>query len=153
MNIIKKIEKAKNNQLNEGEQVLAAVTLQDAGAISKAAVSGGLGGLIGVFAGSKMQKKTDANTEGMQSSEMSQKIPTGMSVVGVTDTRVVAYNFDALSGKAKELQAELNRGDIQVESFEKGKLAGKLVLSFSDGGKRAFDLPKGNDLEEFKSVL
>lgn len=154
MNIAKKIEKAKNNGLAEGEQVLNAILLNDPGAVAGAVVQGGLGGLVGIFFGNKMKKKAETKqTEGTTPSDMSKKIPTGMSVLGVTGSRIVSYDFNQMSGKAKDLKAEFKVGDIKVESYEKGTMAHKLVLSFSDGGKRAFDLPRGNDIESFKEVL
>lgn len=155
MNMIKKIHKAKVTGLNEGEQVLAAVIKNDDGAIMKTAVSGGVGGLIGIFAGSKMQKKTDKKAEADQlvESEMTKKIPAGPGFFAVTDQRFLVYSHNSISGNAKELVAELPKGSVKIESVQKGKLASRAILSFSDGGRKAFDIPKMNDIEGFQTVL
>ncbi len=153
MNMVKKVMKAKKTGLNEGEQVLAAISVNDDGAIMKAAVSGGVGGLLGIFVGSKMQKKTDTKADGLTESDMSKMAPRGQSFIAVTDNRILFYSFAAMSGNAKELVAELKRGDIQIEDVTKGKVASRVVFSFSDGGRRAFDVPRMNDVEALRAVL
>jgi hypothetical protein len=153
MNIIKKVEGAKNNGLREGERVLAAISVNDDGAISRAAISGGVGGLLGIFIGSKMQKSAQSKNGDVIKTELSEKMPYGVGFIAVTDTRIALYSADLFSGKAKELKAELKKGDFKIEKFEKGKLSGSLVLIFADGGRRVFDVPKGNDLDAFQAVL
>ena len=58
-----------------------------------------------------------------------------------------------MSGNAKDLVAEMPLGSMSVESITKGKLASRIVVSFSDGGRAAFDVPKGNDIEAFQAAL
>ena len=155
MNMVKKIYKAKETGLNEGEEVLAAISKNDDGAIMKAAVSGGVGGLLGVFAGSKMQKRTDAKGEAdqLKASDMTGKIPAGLGFFAVTDQRFLIYSHNAMSGNAKELVAELPKGSVKIESVEKGKLASRVIMTFEDGGRKAFDIPKMNDVEAFQATL
>ena len=155
MNMVKKIHKAKDSGLKDGEQVLTALLKNDDGAILKAAVSGGVGGLIGLFAGSKMQKKTDAKAENdqLKESELSKTIPAGLGFIAVTDQRVLVYSHNAISGNAKELVAELPKGSLKIVDVQKGKLASRVIVQFSDGGRVAYDVPKMNDIDEFSAQL
>lgn len=153
INIVKKIEKSKNNGLNAGEKVVAATALNDVGAISQQAVGGGLGGLVGAFAKKKMESKVDEKYEDLPESELSKSFPTGQTLVGITDSRIIVYRMGVMSGKPEELLKEFSLGSMQVESFEKGKLAHRLVMSFKDGGKKAFDVPRLTDVDDFKNAL
>ncbi len=153
--MVKKVYKAKDTGLQEGEEVLAAISKNDDGAIMKAAVSGGVDGLLGVFAGRKMQNKTDSKAEAdnLKGSDMTAKIPAGLGFFAVTDKRFLIYSHNAMSGNAKQLVAELPKGSVKIESITKGKLASRVVMTFSDGGRKAFDIPKMNDVEAFQAVL
>ncbi len=155
MNMAKKITKAKDPGLQDGEEVIAAMSKNDDGAIMKAAVSGGIGGLLGVFAGGKMQKKTDskAETDSLKESAMTKKIPAGLGFFAVTNKRFLIYSHNAISGAAKELVDELPKGSVKIESVDKGKLASRVVMTFEDGGRKAFDIPKTNDIEAFQAEL
>lgn len=153
MNIAKKITNAKNNELKPGEEVKAAMTLQDKGAIAGAAITGGLGGLLGVLIGRKVISGSKGDYSDLKESKMSSSMPGGMSIIGITDRRVVVYDFDSIRGKAKNLIAEFEKKDITSMEFKKGKIAHTLVMTFSDGGGRVFDLPRINKLDEFKKYL
>ena len=56
-----------------------------------------------------------------------------------------------MSGNAKELVGELKRGDMSIAEVEKGKLASKVIFDYKDGGRRAFDVPKLNNIEDFQA--
>lgn len=159
MNMIKKVQKAKETGLRDGEQILAAISVNDAGAVAGAAKVGGAAagfGILGsVFATKSNEKKAkqSAADDNIVESEMSKIAPTGQGFIAVTDTRILFYTFAQMSGNAKDLVGELARNDMQVADVQKGKLATKVVFQFADGGRRAFDVPRLNDLEPFTNVL
>ena len=154
INVIKKIEKAKKNQLADDEHVVSGLIINDAGAIASGAVAGGTGGLLGYFIGRKVQKKSSEKHQSDSSdSAMAAKIPSGQSIIGITNKRIAIYSWDAISGRAKNLVAEMKLGDVTVEDYKKGRMISKVTLSFKDGGKKTYDALKGNDIDAFIAAI
>lgn len=150
---VKRVENFKDNQIAEGDSIVAVGFLQPAGQIKQQAVSGGIGGLLGAFAGSKMAKKQN-NQDDLTASEMTNAYPDGPTIMTLTTSgRILVYKQDPLSGKPKEFLKEYVKGDITAGAFEKGKITHSLQLSFSDGGVLGFDFPRGQDHQVFMDAL
>ena len=150
-NYIKKVSKAAASDLQPGEQIVAGVFLQAGGSTSKA-MARGVGGLVGAAVASKLRSKDDGSI--VSDSGIAATMPDGPIHVGVTSQRVLVYSHGAMSGKPKDLQLTLTRGDIAGVALEPGKLTTQLTLMFSDGTGRSYEAPKiGNSTDEFAAAI
>lgn len=152
VNWVKKVEKFKENQLTQGENVLSAVFFQPVGAMGEATGKASLG-LIGTLISHKMTSgKKQANKT--FESKMSKSFPDGGVVVAVTSGgRILVYEHSAMSGKPKKLIQQYEVGDFKVDSAKKGMLKTDVTLSFKDGGLKTFELAKGQNLDDFTKSL
>ena len=116
----KKIKKARAEDLLPGEEIVAAVFAQPAGAISKQ-VGFGVGGVVGGIVGDKMAKKRAEGLEGASEAGIATQLPAGKPLhLAVTSHRFLAFGHGTMSGKPKELEAHLRRQNdargIQTQS-------------------------------------
>ena len=149
----KKIEKFNENQLSAGESIVAAAFLQPLGVVSSAAITGGIGGLLGMFIGKKVHD-SKVTKEDMIMNGKAKDLISGPTIVGVTTAnRIVVYEQSVMSGKPKKFIQAFDKNDISHATFEKGKMAHKLTLTFSDGDVASYDYPRGQKTDEFMAAI
>ena len=136
---VKKIRKARPDDLQAGEELLAATIGQPSGTFSRQA----LGGIVGVMAAKKMADKRQATLEGADASGLAASIPQNQQlVVGVTDHRVLFFEQGVMSGNPKELVATFRLSDVHEVSLEKHKMTYSLTIRFSDNSARMLECVK-----------
>lgn len=127
-NYVKKVEKARAQLLQPGEQVLGAAMIQPKGAFKKQAVGGGIGGVLGAVVAEKMVART-APAEGMAAG-----IPSKRVIAALTDQRLVVIGLGALANSVKQVEASWPReAVVAIGAVQRGKLVDVLGVSFVDG--------------------
>ncbi len=120
-----KLRKRAADLLNPGEQLLSAVRTQPRGTNL-----GNIGGGIGAAVSGRQAAKATANAG---PGSMAAGWPSGNSAVGLTDQRLVLFNYTAL-GKPKDLVAEFPLDQVASVELEKKKItANALRFAFTDG--------------------
>ena len=136
---VKKIKKARPDDLEAGEELLAATVGQPMGTFSRQA----LGGIVGVLASKKMADKKLAALDGADASGIAASVPENIQlVVGVTDRRVLFFEQGIMSGSPKELVASFPHSEIHEMSLEKQKMTSALTIRFSDNSARMLECVK-----------
>jgi hypothetical protein len=136
---VKKIKKANADQLQEGEELLAATIGQPSGTFSRQA----LGGIVGVIAAKKSADKKRAPLDGADASGIAASIPPNQQlVIGLTDRRLLFFSLAAMSGNPKDLVAELDLSQVFEMTLEKHKMTSSLVVRFADNSARMFECVK-----------
>ena len=136
---VKKIKKARPDDLEAGEELLAATIGQPSGTFSRQA----LGGIVGVMAAKKMADKREAQLDGADASGLAAAIPQNQQlVIGVTDQRVLFFEQGVMSGNPKELVATFAHMDVHEISLEKHKMTYSLTVRFSDNSARMLECVK-----------
>ncbi len=149
----KRVASFDDNRIKENEELLAVGFLQPEGALMKASMSYGIGGIIGMFVGSKMQKRTDEKSR-TDRKGMAKDFPGGNIIAAVTNkNRVIIYEQNALSGKPKKYLKEYTTDDFVSTDLQKRKLAHLLTVNFKGGGVISFDIARGQDIETFIEAL
>ncbi|MGI9647148.1 MAG: hypothetical protein ACR2OI_01370 [Acidimicrobiia bacterium] len=136
---VKKIKKSNADQLQEGEELLAATIGQPSGTFSRQA----LGGIVGVMAGKKSADKKMASLDGADGSGLAASIPPNQQlVIGLTDRRMLFFSLAPMSGNPKDLVASTDLSQVFEMTLEKHKMTSSLVIRFADNSARMFECVK-----------
>ncbi|MCP3992300.1 MAG: hypothetical protein GY724_24735 [Actinomycetia bacterium] len=138
----KKITKNCKNDLEPGETVLAGTFVQPPGAIRRQMAFGAIGGAVGAVVGEAMAGKREQGSEANPTEGIVVDIPAGKAVLGITDRRLLVFGHSAMSGKQKGLNAAFPLDQVASIAHDAGKLTGKLIVAFVDGGSIDFDVMK-----------
>ncbi len=121
-----KLQQKVGGVLRPGERILAAVRTQPRGSTMGTAIGGVVGAAVAQRQASKAQA---AAGEG----SMAAAWPSGNSAVGLTEQRLVLFNYTAM-GKPKDLVAEFALDQLAAVEMEKKKVtANTLHFRFTDG--------------------
>ncbi len=139
----KKVSKHCGDSLQAGEEFVAATYAEPPGVIGRTVAFGAVGGIVGHAAGARASKKKAEEAEALGTTQgIADTIPTAKGVLALTNSRFLIFGHSALSGRPKDLVFELPRQDVTSASYEKGKLLGKIQLTFSDGSVVQFESAK-----------
>jgi hypothetical protein len=108
-------------------------------------VGGLVGGAIAGRQAAKAQAEVSAGTQ-------SERWPTGKFAVGLTDQRLLTFNFTAM-GKPKELTAEFSLQDVAQVELESKKLMKVVRFGFADGSSVVVECGKLEKVDEFVSAF
>jgi hypothetical protein len=136
-----KLEKAAGGVLRPGERVLGAIRTQPRGTVTGTAV----GGLIGAAVADRQAKKARA---GMSEGSIAASWPSGKLAFGVTDQRVLAFNFSAM-GKPKDLKAEIPLDQVSDIRQGKAKITKAVQVEFADGSAIELECGKLEKVDDF----
>lgn len=138
-----KIQKHCADDLEPGEEVLAATFGQPPGAIRRQVALGAIGGAVGAVAGEALANRRLKNSDQTEGDEgMMLEIPKGKAVLGLSAQRLLVFGHSAMSGRPKGLNASIPLDQIQSIEVDQGKLAGKMLITFADGTSIDFDIVK-----------
>ena len=133
---VKKIKKARPDDIEPGEELIAATIGQPSGTFSRQS----LGGVVGLIAAKKTADKRTASLEGADPTGLAAGIPDNQQlVIGVTDRRVLFFEQGVMSGSPKDLVAEFALADVDEISLEKHKLTYSLTIRMTDGSARLLE--------------
>jgi len=136
---VKKIMKARAEDLQPGETLTAATVGQPSGTFSRQA----MGGLVGVLAAKKVANKREQAIDGADESGIAASLPKNEQLmIGLSDQRLLFFTVGAMSGNAKELVAEVGLADVHAVDVEKHKMTYSLIVTFSDNSARMFECVK-----------
>lgn len=139
----KKVAKHCASDLQDGEQLQAAIFAQPAGMISRQIAWGAVGGVVGMAAGEALAKKRRAeNPEADDRRGLAADIPVGKAVLAVTDRRFLVFGHSALSGNPKELKHALPIERVAEMVPNPKKLTVGLLIRFDDDSVLDVDAPK-----------
>lgn len=144
----KKIEKNCAGDLQVDEQLEAGLFVQPAGGTARV-VGMQLGGVVGVAAVARSQKKKQAAAEIHTDTGIGAQLGGNRHVLGLTAKRLLVWGHSQLSGKPKELELAIPLDDLVSISHEKGKLTTKMIFEFSDGSGAIVEAPKLTDPDTF----
>jgi hypothetical protein len=136
---VKKIKKARPDDLQAGEELVAATIGQPSGTFSRQV----LGGVAGVMIAKKMGEKRTATLEGADASGMAASVPADQQlVVGLTDRRMQFFEQGVMSGNPKEMVAAFPLTDVHEITLEKHKMTASLTIRFADNSARMLECVK-----------
>lgn len=131
-----------------GEELLAGTLVQPPGSMTRN-VSKGVGGVIGAVIAEKATAGDDEEPQGIAAS-----LPEESQMwIGLTATRLLFWKHGMMGGKPKELITTVPRSDVLSLATEKGKLATRATLRFSDNSEWAFEIPRMNDPKGFAAAV
>ena len=136
-----KLESAASGVLRPGEKVLGAIRTQPRGTVTGLAV----GGLIGAAVADRQAKKAKA---GMGEGSIAASWPSGKHAFGLTDQRVLAFNFTAM-GKPKDLQTEIPLDQVADVKLGKAKITKAVQVEFTDGSAIELECGKLEKVDDF----
>ena len=146
---VKKLNKARSEDFHVGERLLGATFVQPGGNFG-AMMGSQLGGVVGTIAANKMAGADDSVDS---SAGLAATIAGDNAVIGVTNWRLLVWNHSRLSGKPKDLKAEIPLKKVAGVEAETGKLLTKIALQFEDGSAVAYEAPKIGKPESFVDAL
>ena len=143
IDFVKKIHKHCADDLEPGEEVLAATFGQPPGAIRRQVAFGAIGGAVGAVAGEALANKRIKDSDQSVGNEgIVLDIPKGKAVLGLSAQRLLVFGHSAMSGRPKGLNASVPLDQVQSIEVDQGKLAGKMLITFADGTSVDFDIVK-----------
>lgn len=134
--IRRRVEKRREQLLDEGEVALAACLAQPGGSGSTELVASATGGWMGARA---VLRRAEGRDPG---SGWASSMPRRRVVLAVTDRRLVAFAHDA-RGRPTEVVAAWPRSQVVAVAHERGLLVDHLQVSFGDGSSLRLDAQKG----------
>lgn len=149
----KKVRKHAADTLEPGEQVLSAAVVAPRGSVTKQAIAGGVGGLVGAGIAAAVDKKRNAGAADAPQGSWAEQFPKKKVFMSVTDRRVVIHAFGEMSGRPKEILGWIPREAIAGLQIDKGRLAHPATLHFSDGSAYEMDVMRGTDPAELAGLL
>lgn len=136
---VKKIQKARGEDLQAGEVLEAATIGQPSGTFSRQA----MGGLLGVLAAKKVADKRQEATIAGGDTGMAAAVPANQQIViGLTDRRLLFFVQSVMSGNPKELAAAFELRDVHEITLEKHRMTYSLVVRFVDNSARLLECVK-----------
>ena len=143
VDIAKKVRKHAAETLEPGEQVIEAAIISPRGAATRQAVAGGVGGLVGMGIAAAIDKKNNSGAPEAPQGSWADQFPKQKVFLTITDRRVVVHKFGEMSGRPKELLGWIPRDAVAGMQVEKGKVAHKGVIGFTDGSVYEIDILRG----------
>ncbi len=136
---VKKIKKARSEDLQSGEVLEAATIGQPSGTFSRQA----MGGLIGVLAAKKVAEKRHETVEDSGTTGIAATVPGNEQIViGLTDRRLLFFRHGVMSGNPKELAAAVELREVHEIALEKHKMTSSLIIRFVDNSVRMYECVK-----------
>jgi hypothetical protein len=151
-NVMKWIQKSKNNSLQPDEEVLAALGVAVQNKV-KYMAGGTLGGVLGqAVAAHKLEAQQ--NDSMSQSAASIEQYPRGAVIIALTPGRLLVYKLNFL-GRPKTLGASYLKTDLAKAEMDNKRTNYLLTLSFKDGGTITHDvsLMQGSELQEFVNLV
>lgn len=148
----KKITKSVGDDIRPDEQVEAGLFVQPGG-MTGALMGRELGGIVGHVTAVRSQSKKEANQGIVRYDGVAASIPNANTVIGLTAGRMLFWKHGKMSGKPKELIAEVPLSEIAALDMEKGKLTHALVIRFADGSAVAFEAPRIGRPDTFREAF
>ena len=143
----KRIEKHASSELEPGEEVLVGLPVQPAGYVAQqAGIAGTGGGVVGLLAGRKAQKRRQAETAASHSGKAAD-FPQDAIILAVSNRRLLAFKQNKMSGKPEQLLAGYDRSEIADIRTEKRKISNAIYIEFDDGTVIDLDSMKGQKVE------
>jgi hypothetical protein len=146
----KRISKAAKDELQPGEEIVAAVFLQPAGTMGQA-VARGAGGAVAkaVIAG----RGGDGGQTAVDGA-IAREFHDVATVLGLTQHRLLVFGYSSLTGKPKGFKHSLPAHALRSVSVEKQKATYRFQMAFEDGSSCLFEAPRlGNDPEAFAAIV
>lgn len=138
INVKKKVEK-KAEQLGITEPILAACTTNPSGTMSRM-LAKELGGMAGAALAGRGETATTNPEDGAAG-----RFPSGRHFLVATEQRLVLTGVSTWTGSPTSIVAEWRNDQISGISMEKGRLAERLSIAFSDGTAVQVEGAKGTD--------
>jgi len=142
IDFVKKIHKHCAEDLQPGEQVLAATFGQPPGAIRRQVALGAIGGAVGAVAGEALANKRIKDSDQRDGEGITLDIPKGKAVLGLSAQRLLVFGHSTMSGRPKGLNASIPLDQIASIDVDQGKLTGKMLITFVDDSSIDFDIVK-----------
>jgi len=137
-----KLQQRAGGVLRPGEGVVAAVRTQPRGSTMGTAIGGLVGEAVAHRQASRAQAEAGAGS-------VAGNWPTGNSAVGLTEQRLLAFNYTAM-GKPKGLIAEFPLDQLASVELEKKKVtANALRFHFTDGSAAEVECAKLEKTADF----
>ncbi|MGQ0825675.1 MAG: hypothetical protein ACT4OX_11745 [Actinomycetota bacterium] len=133
--------------LADGERVLGGVRVNKKGTVRRAALFGGIGGVVG---GALSHNATTAGTKAQAVVGLP---PAAQMALAVTDHRLLVFSRSAMSGKPKDLLMSVPIDHVVGVALEPAKLVPKLTMEFADGNAVEFEAIKLDKPEDFAAAL
>lgn len=150
-NFIKRIEKFSDNQLHNGETVLATAFLQQKGSLTKATARASFG-LIGLLL-NHLFTKGDKQKKESTATPLTKKLPDGTMLMAVTSNkRILVYKHKELGASLESFVTEYKIGDIVKVDLKSRLLMVVVTIHFKDGGSVALEAVIGQKLKEFAKL-
>ncbi len=150
----KKVAKHCGSSLQPGEEFVAATYAEPPGVVGRAVALGAVGGAVGLALGARASKKKTEEAESLGLMQgIADTIPRAKGVLALTNSRFLIFSHSALSGRPKDLVFELPRQNLAAATYEKGKLLGKIQLTFSDGSAVQFEAAKAGKPQLLAEML
>jgi hypothetical protein len=151
-NLIKWVQKSKNNSLQPGEEILTSLGVSVQNKV-KYMAAGVIGGAAGEVAAAE-KLKTQENQELSQAVPSIEQYPHGAVIIALTQSRLLVYNLNFL-GRPKSLGVSYARNELAKAEAQNSALNNTLTLTFRDGGTVTHDVSKaqGQELEKFVSLI
>ena len=149
----KKVHKHAMDTLEPGEQLLHSSVITPRGAVSRQAVAGGVGGLVGIGIAAAIDKKKNKGATEAPQGSWADQFPKQKVYLSITDRRLVVHKFGEGLGRPKELLGWIPRDAVAGFQGTKGRIAHACTLAFSDGSTYDIDVMKGGKPEVFAQLL
>ena len=142
----KRIEKISSDQLDAGEEVIVGLPVQPAGYVVQQAGMVGVGGLLGLFAGNRAQKRRSAETV----TKLTEKAATFLNesiILALSNRRVLPFKQNKLSGKPENLISSYEISEVSGTQMERRKVSISILITFDDQSVVDLDSMKGQKVE------
>ena len=139
----RKVQRALNDELRPGEDVLAAIFLQpmDRSAPAPSPESNGVYGLA--VANGRAGHETMVQVR--DGAGLAAILPNAPTVLAVTTQRVLAMGHSSLTGRPKEIVSTLAPNDLVGVEVDGGCAGSLVIIRFSDGTGRMYETPQVTD--------
>jgi len=153
------VRKHREDDLEDGEEVLCSLLTLPRGGLRKVAIAGGVGGAIGSagtaagmrVGGDRAVRDAEAARDG---TTMAGSFPVGFLLVTITDRRVLVFDRGSAAGKRPQrLAAVFPPRAITGMTSSKGFLKRDVTLMFSDGSTLDLDGGVGQPYDRFGELL
>ena len=145
---VKKVNKRAGDLLLPGENVLAACPVQIPGYASKSRSNDPAIALVKLVA---RTLKTDPALPDVGS--MASEFPLTMTILAVTDYRVIAFESTQVTTRPKGILKEWSRDELIGLTVGKGKASYPIEISFSDGSAITMEVAKAGRPQKVAAVL
>ena len=155
----KMISKHMSDVLESGESLAATLLILPEGGVKGAAISGGVGGVLGAAgtgAGMRIggDKAVREQQEGQDGVTIAGTFPVGFLLITLTDRRLLVFDRGSVqSKKPQRLVGEYPRDVLVGMPSQKGFMNRKLTLKFSDGSEMVVDGGMAQPFDTFEAAI